>query len=184
MTNADTDVIDPITFSEETPSLDVLGSEPVPPEIIRDLIKDKWKTDLQHPRPEVHVMNDTEYPGQGNLRISDWVIVDMSSMDESQRGFTYQFKDIEIPIAIEIHTVVSRQRLYDVMAEVRRIIYANHVATRPYQMIYWDSFSEDSEGMHRYWKGTCQIRLTSLGVPVFKGVVAGMGSENLPEDQR
>jgi len=179
----DTDTIEYITFTEETPSLEELDNEPVAVEIFRDLLRDQWRTSIQLPQPEIHVLNDVEYPEQGHMR-SDWIIISMSSMDEQQRGYRYEFKDFEIPIQFEIHTIQSRQRLYNLMAEVRRIIYKNHIVVRPYQMVYWDSFEEDSDGMHRYWKGMCNIRATSEGVPVFKGTVAGMGSPNLPSDQR
>jgi len=184
MTNiSDTDQRKIITFTVESPSLIELGNEPVPPEIIKNLIYTEWSSTLV-PTPEVHVLNDTTYPEQGNLKLSDWVVIEMEPMRESQRGFTYELKDIEIPVIIQLHTMVDRQRLYNLMAEVRRIIYKNHIVTRPYQMIYWDSFEEDSDGLNRNWKGYCNIRLTSESVPVFKGVVEGMGSPNLPEDQR
>lgn len=184
MTNIhDTDVRKIYTETLETPSLLEKGNEPVPAEIIRDLIRDEWENAALE-TPEVHVLGDTTYPEQANLRKADWVVVELETSNESQRGFTYELKDIEIPITLQVHTIKSRQVLYNLMAEIRRIIYKNHITTRPYQMIYWDSFEEDSDGLNRYWRLYCHIRLTSESVPVFKGVVAGMGSPNLPEDQR
>lgn len=181
----DTDTIKTETFTVNTDSLKILGNEPVPSEIIRDLLKQEWQDHgEQTSLPEIHVLNDVTFPGQGNLRDKDWIIIDMVAWEESQRGFTYEFKDMEIPIILHIHTAKSRQRLYNVMAEVRRIIYKNNRTVQPFHLMYWDSFQEDSDGRNKNWQGDCNIRLTSQGVPVFKGSVAGMGSENLPENQR
>lgn len=180
----DLDNIETTTFSIETPSLDIMGNEPVPSEIIRDLLREKWQDSEQVPRPGIHVLNDTTHPGQGNLSREDFLIIEMVSWDENQRGFTYEYKDMEIPVTLEIYTKVSRQRLYNLMAEARRIIYKYNRTLRPFQLIYWDGFAEDSDGLNNNWRGTCSIRITSEGVPVFKSVVAGMGSENLPVNQR
>lgn len=180
----DLDTIEVITFSTETPSLEVMGNEPVPSEIIRDLLRQEWRSNEQIPRPEIHVLNDTDGPPQGNLARSDFLIVEMMSWDENQRGFSYEYKDMEIPMTLSIYTKVSRQRLYNVMSEARRIIYKYNRTLRPFQLMYWDGFSEDSDGRNRNWEGTCTFRITSESVPVFKGVVRGMGSPNLPIDQR
>lgn len=180
----DLDTIREDTWSVETPSLDQLGMEPVPAEIVRDVLRKEWHDNPQCPRPEIHVLNDIDFAPSVNLRGRDYLIIDVGPQKEEQRGFTYQYKDIEIPVTLSIHTVDSRQRLYNLKYEASRIIYKNNRTMRPYQLIYWDEFVEDSDGKNRYWTGDATIRLTSQGVPVFKGVVAGMGSENLPPDQR
>lgn len=181
----DTDTINTETFSVDSPSLNILGNEPVPSEIIRDLLKTQWQDHAEiTPKPEIHVLNDVDNPGQGQLKNVDYIIVEGVTIEEQQRGFTYEFKDVEIPIVLHIHTMHSRQRLYNLKAECSRIIYKNNRTTQPFQLMYWDSFEEDSQGRNRNWYGECHIRCTSEGVPVFKGTVEGMGSYNLPEDQR
>ena len=181
----DTDTINTETFSVDTPSLNILGNEPVASEIIRDLLKEQWQDHGEMTSmPKIHVLNDIDNPGQGDLRANDFIIVEAVTEEETQRGFTYEYKDIEIPIVLHIHTMQGRQRLHNLKAEARRIIYKNNRTLQPYHLMYYDSFEEDSQGRQKNWYGECHIRLTSQGVPVFKGSTAGMGSENLPEDQR
>jgi len=160
-------------------SLLELGNEPVPNEIFRDLLLQEWAATEQCPRPDIFVVNDKDNPGQANLRLGDVIIVDADEVTEQQRGHRYEHKDVEVPLYLNIQTVISRQRLYNLMAESRRIIYKWMMAARPFQQLYWDRFVDESEGKKNFWMGTCHIRATSAGVPVFTGVTTGMESPNV-----
>jgi len=164
-----------------TPSLVTFGNEPVPAEIMRDLISWAWVQAGTLPRPEFRIKDDVQQDAEQMwLGRADWVVIGETRVDERQHGFTYEFKDIDITVPIEIHTKNSRQRLYNVMAEVRRIIYTYQRVLRPYQQLYWDSFQEQSEGLHKYWRGTCTVRLTSRIVPVVTGIVTGYETPSRP----
>lgn len=184
MSNDIDQIIEDALYDLNTPSLQELGNEPIPGEIIRDLLNVQWTDGTPvPPRPQIVVKNDTKLPPQGDLR-HDWILIDAPMINESQRGFKYDFKDITVPVTIEIRTMQGRQRLYNLMREVRRIIYRFMRALKPYQQMYWDDFTDYSQGLSKNWMGECHIRCTSLGVPTFKGVTEGMGSANLPPDQR
>jgi len=164
-----------------TPSLMTPGAEPVPEEIIRDLIDWAWISEGGLPRPKIRIKDDVQVDSQQMwLKTGDYVVIGEVQADEKQRGYSYEFKDVDISVPVEIHTMHSRQRLYNVMAEVRRIIYTYQRVIRPYQQIYWDRWQEQSEGLNRYWRGTCSVRLTSRIVPVVTGITTGYETSSRP----
>ncbi len=162
-----------------TPSLENVGQEPVPSEIFRDLLRQEWIVTEVAPRPRIETLNDLAFPGQQDLKQSDIITVRIEDASQKQRGFRYEFIDIEIPIVFDLFTVKDRLRLYALYAECRRIIYKWMFVLRPYQQLYWDSFVEESEGLHRIWQGSCRVRATSLAVPVFSGVTTGEETPNI-----
>lgn len=164
-----------------TPSLTTPGAEPVPEEIIRDLIEWAWISEGVLPRPKIRIKDDVQVDAnQMWLKTGDYIVIGEVQIDEKQRGFTYEFKDVDVSVPVEIHTMHSRQRLYNLMTEVRRIIYTYQRVIRPYQQIYWDRWQEQSEGLNRYWRGTCSVRLTSRQVPVVTGIVTGYETPSRP----
>lgn len=178
---ADTGVISKNWLTLPTRSLQEAGAEPVPPEIVREMIRHAWVVAARLPKPEIHIMNDiTMNSEQFHLDRSDYIIIEEIRVDERQRGFDYLYKDIDVTVPIRIHTKNSRQRLYDLMAEVRRIIYTYQRAIRPYQQLYYDNFQEQSVGQHLYWQGVCTVRMTSRIVPIITGIVTGFETDSRP----
>lgn len=163
-----------------TPSLLQAGNEPVPAEIMRDLLDQEWAVhDTLRPRPAFYVKDDKGDPGQVDLARSDVIVVTVEEVAEQQRGYKYEFKDVEVPLVLEIYSRQDRQRVYNLVAECRRIVYRWQRAMNPYQQMYWDRFVDESEGRLRNWKISAYVRLTSLAVPVFSGVVEGMVSPDV-----
>lgn len=166
-----------------TPSLLEPGNEPVPGEIFRDLLKQEWIETEVCPRPTIVIVNDREHSGQHQLKDSDVIFIDANQLSEEQRGHRYEHKDMEVPLTFEFKTVVSRQRLWNLMAEVRRIVYKWMMSARPYQQLYWDGFNDTSDGAKNVWTGVATGRATSRGVPVFSGVTTGQESPNVAPEE-
>jgi hypothetical protein len=165
-----------------TPSLEILGSEPVPPEIVRDLLRSAWMPTQRLPRPEIHIQDDVTLPGeQVHLARADYILIGETTIEERQAGHRYEYKDIDVTVTIGLYTKHSRQRLYDMMAEVRRIVYTYQRSLRPYQQLYFDSFVEDSSGKHGFWAGSVQIRLTARDVPIITGFSTGSEPQSVPD---
>lgn len=164
-----------------TPSLEVLGSEVVPAELMRDLLLQAWIPTERVPRPELHVKNDVTFPEQAHLKRADWVLIGSTRIEEEQHGYTYQYKNITVTVPVEIYTGNGRQRLYDLMAEVRRIVYTYQRALTPYQQLYYDGFQEDIEGKHLIWSGTAMMRLTSMIVPIITGIATNYETPASPQ---
>jgi hypothetical protein len=167
------------TITTHTPSLEEYGNEPVPDEIVRDLLIDQWIESEKVPRPAIVVKSDKM---QQDMRRADILSVYVADWRSEFVGYRHENVNVEIPIDIEIKTAVSRQRLWNLMAEVRRIIYKNILAIRPYQSTYFDGFKPDYEGLANFHTGTVSIRLTADMLPWYTMVVDDMASPNVDPD--
>lgn len=163
------------TVTTHTPSLERYGSEPIPDEIVRDLLAEQWIESEAVPRPAIVVQNDQM---QQDMRRSDIISIHVADYRTEFVGHRHEHVSLEIPVDIEIKTVKDRQRLWDLFAEVRRIIFKNILAVRPYQSIYFDGFKPDYEGLAKFHTGTVSIRLTADMLPWHSMVVEDMESPN------
>lgn len=120
------------TVTVRTPSLEQAGNEPVPDEIVRDLLIDQWAETEMAPRPTIYVKTDWK---EQNLKRGDVLTVSVLDFNVEFVGHRHEHVNIDVPIAVEIHTVASRQRLWNLMGEVRRIILKWILALRPYQSL-------------------------------------------------
>lgn len=164
------------TATVSTPSLEGAGNEPVPDEIIRDLLINQWAASEAAPRPAVYVKGDWK---QQNLGLNDVLVVSVLDFNMEFLGHRHEHVNVEVPVAVEIHTKDSRQRMWNLMAEVRRIILKWILALRPYQSLYWDGFKPEYEGLYGYFMGMVTIRLTADALPWATMVVTGMESPNI-----
>jgi hypothetical protein len=165
-----------------TPSLMTLGAEPVPGEIVRDLLLQAWIPTERVPRPQIHLMNDLTMPAeQAHLKRNDYILIAEPVIQESQHGHSYEYKDIEVTVPMEIYTIVGRQRLYDLYRACARIIYTYQHVVRPYQQLHVDSFQEAVRDKHGIWAGTFVIRLESKAVPIISGIATGFETPSRPQ---
>ena len=167
------------TVSIHTPSLEGYGNEPVPDEIVRDLLIEQWLDSEFTPRPVIVVKNEVK---QVDLKRNDIITIAVDRYGTEFIGHRHEHLNIEIPVSIELRTIVSRQRLWNLMAETRRIILRFILALRPYQSLYFDGFRPDYEGRANFYSGTVSVRLTADMLPWAKMVVDGMESKNVDPD--
>jgi hypothetical protein len=166
----------------DTPSLTTLGAEPVPTEIVRDLLLQAWIPTQRVPRPEIHLMNDLTMPGeQTHLKRNDYILIAEPGIQESQHGHSYEYKDIDVTVPMEIYTILDRQRLYDIYRACARIIYTYQHVIRPYQQLHVDTFQEAVRDKHGVWAGTFTIRLESKAVPIITGIATGFETPSQPQ---
>lgn len=177
-----TDVRSDNLLTIDTPSLTVLGSEPVPGEIFRDLLRQAWVPTQRVPTPRVHLMNDLDMPGvQAHLKKHDYVLLAEPNIAETQHGHSYEFKDIEVTLPFEIYTIAGRQRLYDLWAAMKRIFYTYQHVIRPYQQLHVDNFQEIVRDKHGLWVATATFRAESKAVPIITGIATGWETPAQPQ---
>lgn len=152
-----------------TPSLQTAGNEVVPDELIRDLLSAEWIATEAAPKPKLVVKDEVL---QADLKRNDVVVVEVEGYQEQFTGHRHEFVDIEVPIGITIRSVQSRQRMWNLMAECRRIVYKWILALQPYHSIYFDGFQPDYLGPNNF-SGIMRIRLTAGAIPAFKRRVSG-----------
>lgn len=166
-----------------TPSELGLDNYPVPSEIIRDLIQQEWISSERAPRPIVYAEDDLDNPGKGMLNRSDYVVVSFEGREETQANYRYEYVDTTDRLTIYVKTNKNRQRLYNLIWEVRRIVYKWSKSLVPWQQVYLDGYQEQTDNEHRVWDAVVSIRGTNRGVPVFTGVAAGEEPISItPED--
>src|ERR1035437_1221883 len=162
-----------------TESLQELGNEVVPDELIRDLFKAQWVETEAVKKPDISVQDDKI---NADLKRSDYVIISIENYQEQYTGHSHEFVDVEVTVTIDIRSMVSRQRMWNIMAECRRIIYRFKLGLAPYHSVYYDGFQPDYLGSKNY-SGIMRIRLTAGALPEYSRRTTGMGSPSTdPED--
>lgn len=163
------------TVDLPTTSLEQAGNEPVPEEMVRDLLLRQWIPTSAAPRPLI-VVKDDKY--QANLRQSDVIVITIEgSYTEKYTGHRQEFADIQVPILAHIETLHSRQRMWNVMAECRRICNKWMLALRPFHEFLFDGFQPDYAGNNNF-TGDVKFLLTAGALPTFARRVTGEESPN------
>jgi len=146
--------------------------EPIPGTIVKTLLDGEWDVTLQQKIPKPSIREAGE-----EIRVDvklgdtprDWVEIAMTPAGEREvwRG-PWAWADIVAEIQCKIITSVSRQRLYDLKQQLRRVIRVNkHNRTYlggTYQAIRYIRFIENVTGRVKNWEGVCYVQLEAAGV--------------------
>ena len=62
-------------------------------------------------------------------------------------------------IIVQVYTRENRQRLYDIMAEIRRICHARIHSLAAFQRVQFQNFTEETNESVHLWQGTINIQL-------------------------
>jgi len=141
--------------------------EPIPQNNIISQLSDNWVQYAEIPLPIFIEVNFDEpnYP-RLDLNKGDYIVVkqDVSGMNVRYRG-NYQYYDRVFPLVLEITTRHSRQRLYDIMATIRRIAFTkkHDITNNGYQLIRFGGFWESVTSEQKIWRGQIKITFEDLG---------------------
>ena len=111
---------------------------------------------------EVNAANE---PIRFDLNVGDQVIGRAGSpaFDEEPIG-NWKYGNRKYNIELELFTNISRQRLYDIMAEIRRLCHARMHSLTNFQRQEFMSFSEETSEQINIWTGTIDIQLVNNAV--------------------
>tara|TARA_R100000773_G_C4170927_1_gene84655 strand:+ start:226 stop:675 length:450 start_codon:yes stop_codon:yes gene_type:complete len=145
-----------------------MPTEPVP---VTDLLTDiegQWtfsNVSGTSKKPGFIEVNGASEPLRYNLNVNDQIIgrAGNPTLQENPIG-NYKFGDRIYYVALEIYTNVSRQRLYDLMREVRRICHARIHSLTNFQRIRFVNFNEATDAQVNLWNGIIQIELVNNSV--------------------
>lgn len=142
-------------------------AEPVPSTLILNMFEQKWDNHSGNvPKPKIiesntRPENTLEIP----LGIKEQSVIiirpDVVGEQETLRDLGAMYKDVKFDVLVEIHSIVNRQRLYDLKAEVRRIIHANMHNFEGYDICYYRSFSDLGQANLNYWQGIIRVQFMS-----------------------
>ena len=118
-------------------------AEPIPVDILLADLDSQWNASNVTEPIFIEVTGANE-PARFNLNRGDFIIGSPGSPAflETPIG-NWKFVRREYNIELAIHTKDSRQRLYDIMAEIRRICHARRHSFTQFQRVQFQQFSED-----------------------------------------
>ena len=100
-----------------------------------------------------------------DLNNSDYVIVQpgVPTLDETPIGNS-SYVDRNYAVSLELMTKNSRQRLYDLMAEIRRICHARVHSMTNFQRVQFSAFNEVPGDELNVWTGMVEIFVVNTNI--------------------
>ena len=112
----------------------------------------------------VEVTGDDE-PMRFNLNVNDHFVgrAGTPALEETPIG-NWKYGNRTYSLEIEVYTLTSRQRLYDLMREIRRICHDRRHSLTNFQRQQFVSFQELTQEQANIWAGTININLENNAV--------------------
>lgn len=130
-----------------------------------DLLTDfntQWDTD-NVAKPNLVVVTGNGEPLRFDLNAGDAIVARNSSFTETPIG-NWTYGNREYTVDLEIWTLRERQRLFNLMQEIRRICHARMHSLTNFQRIQFINFNEMTSDTVNVWMGNSQIQLVNNGV--------------------
>ena len=138
--------------------------EPIPVDILLADLDSQWNSSNVTEPIFIEVTGANE-PARFNLNRGDFVIGSPGSpafLETPIGNWKYVRRQYNIELAI--HTRSSRQRLYDIMAEIRRICHARRHSFTQFQRVQFQQFTEDIGDQVNVWMGNVTIQFVNEDV--------------------
>ena len=135
--------------------------EPIPVDILLADLDSQWNSSNVTEPIFIEVTGANE-PARFNLNRGDFVIGSPGSpafLETPIGNWKYVRRQYNIELAI--HTRSSRQRLYDIMAEIRRICHARRHSFTQFQRVQFQQFTEDIGDQVNVWMGNVTIQFVN-----------------------
>tara|TARA_R110000824_G_scaffold393768_1_gene593132 strand:+ start:558 stop:995 length:438 start_codon:yes stop_codon:yes gene_type:complete len=141
-----------------------MADEPIPIDAIMTDLNSQWNAS-NVTKPTLITVNKTNEPIRYDLNRGDMLIgrTGSPSFDEQPIG-NWKYGNRAYNVEIELWTLNSRQRLYNLMQEVRRICHARMHSLTNFQRQEFIDFNEEVSDQVNLWTGTLGIQLQNNGV--------------------
>ena len=141
-----------------------MADEPIPIHAIMTDLNSQWNAS-NVAKPTLITVNKTNDPIRYDLNRGDMLIgrTGTPSFDEQPIG-NWKYGNRAYNVEIELWTLNSRQRLYNLMQEVRRICHARMHSLTNFQRQEFIDFNEEVSDQVNLWTGTLGIQLQNNGV--------------------
>ena len=159
--------------------------EPRPTQLVKDLLLSYWdtRTGDEIPRPQVIEKPSPEFQRLDLRNVGDYVIISIEGFQESPITIGFQHREINTDMLIHIAQCTSRQRLYDLVQEIRRIIFAKQHEPDDFLLDGFESYA-NTTALTAVWQDTTTFSTITLlttarqfGVNSMRVVTAGGDGE-------
>ena len=133
-------------------------AEPVAVTDILSEINGQWNAS-NVAKPQIVEMNGADAPSRIDLNRGDYIIGQPGSptMEETPLG-NWQYVNRTYGVNINVQTRISRQRLYDLMREIRRICHARRHNLTNFQRLQFINFNEEVGEQLNVCNGTVSLQ--------------------------
>ena len=140
-----------------------MPTEPIPIDAVMTDLNSQWNAS-NVTKPSLVTVNGASQPFRFDLNVGDHLIGRTGSpaMDETPIG-NHKYGNRTYSIELEVYTLNGRQRLYDLMLEVRRLCHSRRHSLTNFQRIMFTNFSEEVGEQANIWTGTIDIQLENNG---------------------
>ena len=145
-----------------------MPTEPIPVNEFITEVENQWtfsNVSGASKKPGFIEVTGASEPMRYNLNVNDQIIARASgpALQEIPIG-NRKFGNRIYNITLEIYTQSSRQRLYDVMRELRRICHARIHSLTNFQRIQFLDFNELTNAQANVWVGTVSVQLVNTAI--------------------
>ena len=135
---------------------------PIPVSLLKTEVSNQWDTD-NVAAPTFIEVNVNAQSLRYDLNVKDALLfrAGTPSITEEPIGNRWEFVNRVYNVELELSTQVSRQRLYNMAQEVRRICYARRHSMTDFQRIQFEGFNELTQNQANIWSGTVSIQLVN-----------------------
>ena len=139
--------------------------EPLPIKDFLDELDAQWNASNVAEPKFIEVTGATNDPLRFNLNVGDVVFgrAGDPALEETPIG-NWTYGNSVYNLAIEVYTNTSRQRLYDLVKEIRRICHARMHSLTSFQRIQFGAFTESTQEQVNIWTGAITIKLENNAI--------------------
>jgi len=139
--------------------------EPLPIKDVLDELDTQWNASNVAEPKFIEVTGATNDPLRFNLNVGDVVFgrAGDPALEETPIG-NWTYGNRVYNLGLEVYTRVSRQRLYDLVKEVRRICHARMHSLTSFQRIQFGAFTESTQEQVNIWTGAITIKLENNAI--------------------
>ena len=139
-----------------------MADEPLPADDLLSQFNSQWNTS-NVAKPNLVVVTGNGEPLRFDLNAGDAVVARAGTFTETPIG-NWKYGNRSYTVNLEIWTLRERQRLYNIMQEIRRICHARMHSLTNFQRIQFMSFDEMTTDTVNVWTGNSQISLENSAV--------------------
>ncbi len=140
-------------------------AEPIPVSNVLSELDSQWNASNVTKPQIVEINGGPTVPVRIDLNRGDYVIGQPGTptLDEVPLG-NWKYVNRSYGVQLEISSKVSRQRLYDLMAEVRRICHARRHNMTNFQRLQFSSFNEMVGEDVNVWVGVVEVLVVNTNI--------------------